>query len=155
MRIFSIILSVVMSKTQWIIVSLFIAVMTTSQCKPRRSTPSAASPGSASTAPVIGDDSEYKVDEKNQLMKRDKDGNWVVVDKNVKSFQKSKSGDIYVVTTDKKLKIIRNGITTPMGSFGDKATLSLNDSSEPSAATLALGDVEPPPQEYLPDDLTD
>lgn len=155
MKIYSKILSVVMSKTLWINVSLLIAVMTTSQCKPRRSMTPAPNRDSASNTPVIADDSEYKVDDKNQLMKRDKDGNWVVVDKEVKSFQKSKNGDVFVITNNKKLKMIRNGVTTAMGAFADKAMLMLNDSAEPSPATQALGDVEPPPQEYLPDDLTE
>ena len=144
-----------MLKTLWTIFSFSFLTMTVSHCIPRRTTPSGASKAASAVEPATADDTEYKVDDKNQLMKRDKDGNWVVVDKDVKSFQKSKNGDVFIVTTNKKLKMIRNGVTTPRGDFGDKAVLMLNDSAEPSAATMALGDVEPPPQEYLPDDLTE
>ena len=144
-----------MLKTLWTIFSFSFLTMTVSHCIPRRTTPSGASKAASAVEPATADDTEYKVDDKNQLMKRDKDGNWVVVDKDVKSFQKSKNGDVFIVTTNKKLKMTRNGVTTPMGDFGDKATLSLNDSAEPSAATLALGDGPPPPVEYLPEDLTE
>lgn len=144
-----------MHKNLLLVVSLSVLVVCASTCKPRRVQVKGGSGVNATGTPTSADDTEYKVDDKNQLMKRDKDGNWVVVDKDVKSFQKSKNGDVFIVTTNKKLKMMRNGVTTPMGDFGDKAVLMLNDSAEPSAATMALGDVEPPPQEYLPDDLTE